>query len=441
MEWNSANQGTWGGHLEDTMSESEKEAFIAALQGALVHLYDPAVLLRSPLAKQFGLDQHPDAVAALRSALIQGIEALEPGKDAPPESQAWRVYQVLHYRYAEQLTQREVAHDLGLSIRQLRRQEKQALQVLTAALWRRYDLDLQTLTGSSTPDAPIPPPSSAGSLSLSRQQELTWLRESLPSAPADLQEVVRTALTTVRPLAQAAGVRVDHAWPEDLPPVAVQLGALQQALVNVATAAISSVPGGRIRVEARSGQSDVHVEIRPVGRPGMGLAGGEHITEALDMTKHLIRLFGGDVEVRAGDGQRCPFAVDLSVPAAGQVPVLVIDDNADSLELLQRYLSGTRYRFVGLRDPEKAVSVAIESSCRIVVLDVMLPGVDGWELLGRLRAHPQIQSVPIIVCTILPQERLAMALGAAAFIRKPFSHLDLLATLDRQSQLVSTRSP
>jgi CheY-like chemotaxis protein len=68
-------------------------------------------------------------------------------------------------------------------------------------------------------------------------------------------------------------------------------------------------------------------------------------------------------------------------------------------------------------------------------MDVMLPGIDGWELLGRLREHPHMRAVPIIVCTILPQERMALALGAAAFIRKPASRETLLTALDQQVAL------
>jgi CheY-like chemotaxis protein len=60
----------------------------------------------------------------------------------------------------------------------------------------------------------------------------------------------------------------------------------------------------------------------------------------------------------------------------------------------------------------------------------MLPDIDGWELLARLQSHPQLQDVPIIVCTILPQEQLALNLGATAFIKKPISRTELLSKLD-----------
>jgi CheY-like chemotaxis protein len=118
-----------------------------------------------------------------------------------------------------------------------------------------------------------------------------------------------------------------------------------------------------------------------------------------------------------------------------QVVVFAIDDNADTLQLLQRYLAGTRYPFVGIRDPQQALALVEGLAPKIILLDVMLPGVDGWELLGRLREHPRLRGVPIVVCTILPMEQFALILGAAAFIHKPVSREALLAVLDRLSAL------
>jgi CheY-like chemotaxis protein len=108
------------------------------------------------------------------------------------------------------------------------------------------------------------------------------------------------------------------------------------------------------------------------------------------------------------------------------------------LGLVQRYLSDTRYEFRGTTDPQAALAMAEELAPEIIVLDVMLPGVDGWELLGRLRAHPKTHHAAIVICTILPQEQLALTLGATDFIRKPVRRKDLLAVLDRQ---IMPRSP
>ena len=76
------------------------------------------------------------------------------------------------------------------------------------------------------------------------------------------------------------------------------------------------------------------------------------------------------------------------------IPVLVIDDNTDTLTLFQRYLSGSQYQFTGISDPEEVLQQAAEISPQFILLDVMLPGTDGWELLGRLREYPQTRTIP-----------------------------------------------
>ena len=84
----------------------------------------------------------------------------------------------------------------------------------------------------------------------------------------------------------------------------------------------------------------------------------------------------------------------------------------------------------GLRDakegrPPYFWALVSDSAHRVEVLR------DGWKVLGRLRQHPDTSQIPVIVCTILPQEDLAFSLGASAYLRKPLKRADFLAALDR----------
>jgi len=77
-----------------------------------------------------------------------------------------------------------------------------------------------------------------------------------------------------------------------------------------------------------------------------------------------------------------------------------------------------------------AIALAEKLAPRTILLDVMMPEVDGWELLGRLSSHPVTADIPVVVCTILAQRDLALLMGASAFLRKPFTRGELLAVLD-----------
>ena len=207
---------------------------------------------------------------------------------------------------------------------------------------------------------------------------------------------------------------------------------MRQALLSILTVASHRVPRGQIAIHA-SGQAS-HVSVLFVakrGTPAPQALSAEDL-ENLDMVRQLIVPSGGSLAIDQEAKPAAAFTATIVLPVAQRVPVLVIDDNADAHQLLRRYLEGSPYAFAGVRDPHEALARATAVAPKVILLDVMLPGMDGWELLGRLREHPATRNTPIIVCTILPHERLALTFGAAAFLRKPFTRAALLAALDAQ---------
>jgi CheY-like chemotaxis protein len=150
----------------------------------------------------------------------------------------------------------------------------------------------------------------------------------------------------------------------------------------------------------------------------------------LSMARQLAALSGARLELDAAPPP-ARFTAWLTWPAVDLLPVLALDDNADALQLIQRCLSSSRYQCVGTADPARLPGLIEQARPVAILLDVMLPEVDGWELLGRLRENPRTAGIPVIVSTILPQEELALTLGAAAFLRKPLTRERLLAALDR----------
>jgi CheY-like chemotaxis protein len=155
------------------------------------------------------------------------------------------------------------------------------------------------------------------------------------------------------------------------------------------------------------------------------------VDENLSMAQRLMALSGGSLLVHSRGG------VTLTLPLAQPAPVLLIDDNQDALQLFQRYLTGTRYHPVVTRDPVEGLALAQEMMPQTILVDVMLPGMDGWEVLARLRRHPATERIPVIICTILPEEQLAWSLGASGFLRKPLARDELLKTLQTAKPRVS----
>lgn len=421
------------------MTESVRELFEGELGRALLHLYDPAFLRRSPLLHAFCLEQREDPVLALRQLLNEAIEALKPGDGVPPLSGAWRIYRILFYRYTEQFTQREVASDLGLSVRQLRREEKTAIAVLgdylCAHCQQSRDVDpfdvLSQIGDSGTQPNTITP---------SQEQELDWIEKTIPHQQVDAWGMIESALGTVRPLLGASGVLVEHSLPDDPVPLLVNPTALRQALLHILTTAARCVPRGRIEfvVEVSAPTALCRITIAALGLDGSAVTSADD--EALAMMRRLVEVSGASLAVADSQAPHESFRVALRIPLAERVPVLFIEDNADTMQLFERYLADSRYRFIGVSDPQDALELRSYPSPHVIVLDVMMPGVDGWELLARLGEHPKTRGVPVVVCTILPQETMALALGAAAFLRKPISRRDLFAVLDHLLEQPETGS-
>ena len=394
--------------------------FISTLRFALRHLYDPAALRQSPLANLLTTRGRPSTPAELRQVLVQAINALRPNDNTPLQSPAWRAHEILHYRYVQQCSPEDVADQLGLSVRHLKREQLRALSILADHLTECFHKDAipGQLANSQFPGAERESSAETG--------DLGWLSDSPVDRPVQLRAVLSAALDLAQPIIARYGVRVQVQGTESLPALAVHAVALRQILLSVLSAAIHQATGGSLVVSSRLRPWSVEVQFRSEGAsPAAGLTGEDDAS--LAVAGQMASACGGTLTRPAGSS---PFDIALTLPTAEQMPVLVIDDNADTLRLLQRYATGTRYLISGVRDPEQGFALACENPPQSIILDVMMPETDGWELLSRIKKHSCLGKIPVIVCSILIQEELALCLGADAFLHKPVSRQDFLTTLD-----------
>jgi CheY-like chemotaxis protein len=362
-----------------------------------------------------------NAPAALRHALIQAIASLKPDDDTPLQSPAWRVYEILYYRYVQQCSQLEVADQLGISLRHLKREQHKAVELLAQHLTAHYGFHIAPFATAEA--EPLPLSHNEGA--------------PLPAAEAvlgkavDLAALLAGVVALLRSVAERYGVEIGTAEIRPLPAPAIDAVVLRQILLSLLCVAIRHARDQQLVIGTQVSDSALEVSVRAVSlQPASGLTPEDEAN--LDMARCLADRAGATLTLPS---TAVEDAVILLLPAVQQVPVLVVDDQMDALQLFQRYVTGTRYTITGVQDAERALAVAAEISPRIIVLDVMLPETDGWEVLGRLKQHPQTCDIPVVACTILAQEELAFSLGVSAFLRKPISRGDFLATLDRLTSL------
>ena len=298
---NPAKERPTSSQKADTVAGARRAAFERDLRNALTHLYDPQVLRANPLIALFGVDRRPDAVSALQRILTEAIETLKPVGTTPQGAGAWRIYRVMSQRFTEQLSQAEVSVDLGLSIRQLRREENEGLQMLADHLYRQHRLDVSQSQEASH--------ATERSESPSREQELAWLKRSAGSEAVDLAELVRAILRTVAPLMQSLHVHADCTFPETLPRPAVQVTTMRQALLGILTAAVRAVPSGQVRIEATVCGSEVRLEIGPVKpHPPSAVLRPDDL-ESLAIARDLVALSGAVLEVSVQERSSRPFVL------------------------------------------------------------------------------------------------------------------------------------
>lgn len=129
-----------------------------------------------------------------------------------------------------------------------------------------------------------------------------------------------------------------------------------------------------------------------------------------------------------------PSPEPLAAPPATAATVLVCDDDPLILNLLEHRLSGRGYRVVLARDGREGLARTAECRPDAIVLDAMMPTVDGYEMLRRLREEEATRRIPVIMLTARRGERDvvgALELGADDFISKPFIPEELLSRLAR----------
>ena len=241
------------------MDKQTRERFLKHLRDALNHLYDPNRLRHNPLADQFGVANQFDTPSLLRDMVISAIESLEPNANEPSHSRAWRIYDTLFYRYVQQFNQKEVADQLGISTRQLRREQNAAIETLAGKLWKQHKEEMEQQAGEATQATPT---QDTGEISPTINDELAWLKDGLPGKPTDLVTELRAVQELAHPHADHHGVDIRLMPIGELPNAAIHPVALHQILLNLLGVAMHHAPGKEVRISARKLAWEVEITIQ-----------------------------------------------------------------------------------------------------------------------------------------------------------------------------------
>jgi PAS domain S-box-containing protein len=299
----------------------------------------------------------------------------------------------------------------------------------------------------------------------------------LDVTPFDPGRVVREVATTVAPLVERNRNRLILHLPDDPGSLLGDEVKLRQVLYNLLSNAAKFTEDGEITVHlrrehrhgiswARFRVADTGIGISPeqldrifeafaqadgsitrrYGGTGLGLA----------ISRRFSEMMGGELTVRSTPGEGSEFTLQLPAapdaapaprPAAPkpesvaerprpavaeeEAPVLVVDDDPLARSLMTEFLTREGYAVVSASCGEDGLRLARGRTPRAITLDVIMAGMDGWEVLRELQEDEVLSRVPVLMVTILDSEEKGRARGASAFLTKPVDRGRLLAALER----------
>ncbi len=382
--------------------------FVTLVRDALAHLHDRVYLRRHPLARLLN-PTAPLNAETLQERLRAAIEELKP--DRPPSAQdpQWRRYQHLLWRYCQGYTLEQVARTQGISLRQATRDHQQALEALCRVLG---------------PPGNPPPESNPQSLLAAEIAHVA----TAGSPQSDLGEVLTGVLTTLQNLARLRRVIIRTTLADTLPPVAVERSLLRQAVLNLLLYAVETRPESSLLCTGTD--TPRGIVLRLVVEQAPTVVGPDPETQTLWAVGEQILAAQGGV-LKAGSGQPGEPLFTLVLPPVQLRTVLLVDDNPDMVGLFRRYLRGLPYRVLQTTSGANVPRLAARLRPDVIILDLLLPSRDGWDVYLALRQHPEIAAIPVIVCSILPERTLASSLGISEFLPKPVTRGQLLTALAR----------
>ena len=294
----------------------------------------------------------------------------------------------------------------------------------------------------------------------------------------DVVSMLDDVVSTAGSLMHKNGNRLETRFGGDLGVIHADLTKLRQSLFNLISNAAKFTTDGTITLTARRERAPQGLEqvVFSVADTGIGIAADklerlfEEFTQAddsttreyggtglgLTITKRFCEMMGGAIDVESTPGQGTTFTIRLptnvaaagqagldgAAPAAASVPeaapsrlVLAIDDDPAALDIIRRTLEREGLAVATASSGEEGLRLARELEPRVITLDVMMPGQDGWSVLRELKSDPAVAAIPVVMVTIVGDSEMGFALGANEYLTKPFGREQLTAAVARYASV------
>lgn len=299
-----------------------------------------------------------------------------------------------------------------------------------------------------------------------------------------VESLIKETVSTIHPLIEKNGNTLEYNLEIDLSLMYADLTKVRQSLFNLLSNASKFTKNGTITLNVATYMVDKQNHItfkvvdtgigmnaeqmgklfqafsqadasttRKYGGTGLGLA----------ITKKFCQMMGGDIKVESHLGSGSTFIIDLPTQVENfnepkpekssekfdiatnkqshkRNTILVIDDDQTVHDLLCRFLEKKGFEVKTAASGQQGINLAKELQPEAITLDVMMPGMDGWSVLTALKAHPSTANIPVIMMSMVDDQNLGYALGAAGYLLKPIDSGKLEVILDKFKPITTSNS-
>ena len=288
----------------------------------------------------------------------------------------------------------------------------------------------------------------------------------------DVRQMLEDVASTVTPLVGKNGNTLDLQIQDGIGSLHGDVTKTRQVLLNLLSNASKFTENGRITLSAkRSGETlefaveDTGIGMTPeqLGRLFQSFSQADSSTSkkyggtglGLALSRRFCQLMGGDLRVTSTHGKGSVFTATIPIdgvegtatstgsgstarfgvePNAGSPLILVIDDDTTIHELLQRSLTKEGFRVECASDGPTGIAKAKTLLPSVITLDVMMPGMDGWQVLESLKGDPRTADIPVIMASMLDEKGIGFSLGAADYLSKPLDLTQLGRVASRHAR-------
>ncbi len=292
-----------------------------------------------------------------------------------------------------------------------------------------------------------------------------------------LSQLINDVANTTQHLAEANENKLILDCPEDIGEMKSDITRVRQIVFNLVSNACKFTEKGEVRIslEKRELDSSEFVEIK-VRDTGIGMTDDQmgklfsSFTQAdssttrkyggtglgLSISKQLANMMGGDLSVVSEVGKGSTFTALLPaesenieedhpqevlhksmevkeevVAKSKDKRVLVIDDDPIVRDLMKTHLENDGFEVLLASGGKEGINLARTEKPSVITLDILMPEMDGWSVLRTLKADPETEDIPVVMASILDEQKQGLALGANDYVSKPVNRDKLIAALRR----------